>query len=449
MKHTQLKDALRNIGKQKVSYLSIIVIAFMGVTAFLGIDYSAGALRKSGSDVYNEVNFRDIEIVSTLLMSDEDMDAILKTEGVQGAEAVWQTGAKAAAGQVRQDVGVISLTERVNLPQLVEGRLPAEAGECAVERRLAEEMGWRVGDRIELTDAKGQTAQYLTDGGFVITGLADHPDHTSLNVPDTLYVIVTPDAFDAEALDGCFMKAEVVIDKPADIDRFSDAYTEAVAAVSARLEALAAERAPLRDAVYRAELDDNRAALDEGREQLDQTRAELDDGWSALSEGEQRLSDGERELAEGKQQLEDAQQQLEDARKRLDDAKTELAEAEDELVSGDAELTAARKKLASAETELLSSWEELEDAKDRVRGAIRAALDEACGCDTSEWISWASRASTDLSSSATARELWITDEYRVDLNKSLDEIISDIIYSGDIPDEALIAAYESLMGGDE
>ena len=34
MKRTQRKDALRNIGKQKVSYLSIVIIALMGVTAF-------------------------------------------------------------------------------------------------------------------------------------------------------------------------------------------------------------------------------------------------------------------------------------------------------------------------------------------------------------------------------------------------------------------------------
>ena len=49
MKKTQLKDALRNIWKQKVSFLSIIVIALLGVTTFLGIGYSAAALRRNAS----------------------------------------------------------------------------------------------------------------------------------------------------------------------------------------------------------------------------------------------------------------------------------------------------------------------------------------------------------------------------------------------------------------
>ena len=48
MKPTQRKDALRNIGRQKVSYLSIVIIALMGVTAFLGICYAAAAMKLNG-----------------------------------------------------------------------------------------------------------------------------------------------------------------------------------------------------------------------------------------------------------------------------------------------------------------------------------------------------------------------------------------------------------------
>ena len=82
MKPTQWKDALRNIWKQKVSYLSIIVIAFLGVTTFLGVHYTDAALRRNGSDMYNAVNFRDAEIVSSLLFDAEDLDVILQVEGV-------------------------------------------------------------------------------------------------------------------------------------------------------------------------------------------------------------------------------------------------------------------------------------------------------------------------------------------------------------------------------
>jgi hypothetical protein len=91
VKKTQIKDALRNIWKQKVSFLSIIVIALLGVTTFLGIGYSADALRKNASAAYNQQNFRDLEVISTRLLTPEDLDCMRAIEGVADIEPVWQT----------------------------------------------------------------------------------------------------------------------------------------------------------------------------------------------------------------------------------------------------------------------------------------------------------------------------------------------------------------------
>jgi len=38
MKRTQIKDALRNIRKLQISFWSIVVIAALDVTIFLGVD---------------------------------------------------------------------------------------------------------------------------------------------------------------------------------------------------------------------------------------------------------------------------------------------------------------------------------------------------------------------------------------------------------------------------
>lgn len=448
MKKTQLKDAVRNIWKQKVSYLSIIVIAFLGVTTFLGIHYSDGALRKNGSIMYNAVNYRDIEIVSTALLTGEDMDALLDEEGVVDVEAVWQTGAKVSSGGKRQDINVISLTERVNLPQLIEGRLPETAGECAVEQRLAEEMGWRPGDGIEALNAKGAVADNLVDGKFVITGIANHPDHTSVSIPDTLYVMVLPEAFDIEGLDSCFMKAEIVIDKPEGIDRFSSGYEAAVSAVYARLEALAGRRAPIRgEAIQgqaRTQLDDAQTELDEAQAQLTQAREDLDAGWTALDEGATQISEKQAQLDDAEVQLEALWDQLQDAEGQLATAETQLAALKSKLNSGNKELQRGRRQLDAARSALVSAWNQLEDAKEQVRGAVRARLGSAAGS-----VNWAGRRSVDVdSSSANAREIWITDTLKVDMSKSVDDIVRELVYSGAIPDEALIALYESMTGGD-
>ena len=58
----------------------------MGVTAYLGIGYTATALRKNGSDIYDSLNFRDIEMVSTLLFTEKDIQDIGKVKGVKDVE---------------------------------------------------------------------------------------------------------------------------------------------------------------------------------------------------------------------------------------------------------------------------------------------------------------------------------------------------------------------------
>ena len=441
MKPTQLKDALRNIWKQRVSYLSIIVIAFLGVTTFLGIDYSDGALRRNGSLMYNEAHFRDIEIISTLLLSPEDLENIATTEGVARVEPVWQTDAKIHAEETRQDVQVISLPESINLPDVIQGRLPETAEECAVEQGLAETLDLQIGDTIETLDAKGETAQYLLGGRFVITGIANHPDHTSVSIPDTLYVLVLRDAFDMESLQDCFMKAEIEIVKAEGIDRFSKNYDDAVAEVSARLEMLSGVRSQQRDSdirgQYQAEIDEGRNALAEGQAELESARTELDEGWGTLAQGEGELASSETQLSEADQKLAEGWQKLLDARAQLFQAAEELTTAKAALDSGAAELSAAQQQVAQARLAMYAGWTALEDAKAEIRGTIRAKLESIVG-DTSGLISWAGRMDINVDdANVSAAEFWITSGFKLDLSRSLAENLVSFVYSGEIPDEVL------------
>lgn len=447
MKRTQLKDALRNIWKQKVSFLSVIVIAFLGVATFLGINYSDGALRKNGSNMYNAVNFRDMEIITTGTFSKDDLNAVLDIEGVADAEPVWQTSAKTTAGDKRQDISVISLTERMNRPELIEGRLPKSTDECAVEQRLAIDMGWQLGDAVVAQNAKGEAAPFLKNNRFTIVGFANHPDHTSVSIPDTLYVMVQKDAFDMEGLKDGFMKVEVVVDKPEGIDRFSKNYESIVGAVSSKMEEVGAKRAAIRteetkeDAQSR--LDDAQAKLDEAQAQLEKGRAELDEGWSKIEEGKKQIEENEAKLTEGQGQLMTSQVQLMEGRDKLAEGEVKLAKAEVELSLGKSVLDVGREQLDNARKALIDSWNMKEDAVEGLRNDLRSALGSA-----GEDIRWASRRSVNIDSSrATAMKIDITDTVSFDLNKSLKTNVRALLDSGLISDEAMITLYLALTGG--
>lgn len=247
MKKTQLKDARRNIKKQIVSFLSIVVIAALGVTMFLGLNYSAEAISRNGSSFYDGAGYRDVEIISTRMLSPEDMALIRETEGVRDVEGVLMTQAGVSSDVTRKTVNVVTASERINVPVVVEGRMPEAVRECAVEKSLADQMGWKTGDTIAIKSTKGSTARFLRDTEFVITGVATHPDHVCGTVPDTLYIFVAPGEFDLDVFEGSVMKAEIALESPAAVGRFKDAYKSSVAPVLQSIRALGEERAPIRE----------------------------------------------------------------------------------------------------------------------------------------------------------------------------------------------------------
>lgn len=240
--NTRRLDALRNVLKNKTSYLSVMLIAFLGVTAFLSMEYAAFSLRRAGSDAYNEMNFRDIEVVSPLMLGEEDFEAIKNTEGIKDAEPVYYAAANLVASKAHKSVNVISLTERINRAEVLDGRKPEKPGECAVEKRLAEELGLSLGDSIKLLDSDGSENRYFSQSEYLISGIMMHPNHTNPSSAEAGYVMVTGEAFDTEALDGSIMAVDAVIDKEADAYRFGKDYESAVSSVIERLEPLAKER---------------------------------------------------------------------------------------------------------------------------------------------------------------------------------------------------------------
>ncbi len=462
MKRTQVKDALRNAWKQRVSWFAIVIIAMLSVMAYLGINFASHGIAGSGNAFYDETRFRDVEILSTLLLTPEDLDAILAVDGVEDVEGVLQTGGKIENGNLRESVDVISLTERINTPKLLEGRLPEKAGECAVEQPVLEALELSLGDTICITDGQGDKAAYLLQGEFVITGVVHHGDHACwpLQVPGNRYVLVLPDAFDREALQGCCMKAVIRVEDTAGLDRFDKAYRAAVALVTERLEELRPIREEIRGDQVRAtvqtQLDEGGAELDAGLAELESARAELDEGWRALEAGERQIAESEKQLAAGKAQLDQAAGQLESTRQQLEAAENELKTAKATLDEGEREIRSAEAQLEEGKAALEDSWNQLEGAKASVRDLIRERLAGALGPELSDSIPWASGRSANVDNSGeTAMDLWITEDYKLDLNLyvaakiNLAQIVQDLLSSEEIPEEVLIAAYEQITGASE
>ena len=384
MKHTQLLDALRNIKKQWVSFLSIVLIVMLGVMVYLGINFAANSMKQGGDKYYEETNFKDVEIDATLLMSDIDLEEIKKTPGVSDAEGVFMT-----TGYIKsRAVTIQSVTSRISVPILLSGRLPETETECVLEQALLDKCSLKVGDSVTVKNASGKAPKFLKHKKYSIVGSVLHPDHITVKLPENLYVLVDESAFDHEKLNDHFMKAEITLKASNGKNTFDEVYFEASKDTMAALGELAVVRSAARDdeiyeegvvqikegedqlaagraklASARSELDGKHEEIEAAQKKLDDGETQLEDAKKQLAEGEQKLADGKKELAEAEAKLADGKKELADGKKQLADGKKKLKTAETKLKKGKAKLEKTKKQLADGKKELADGKKELADGK--------------------------------------------------------------------------------------
>lgn len=362
MKRTQRKDALKNIRKQIVSFLSIIFIAAMAVCAYLGMGFASKSIAAQSNAFYDAVAYRDAEVISTQLLAQEDLNALRNIEGVADLEPMWQSGGMLWSGNEKNAVTVVSLTERINVPLLTAGRLPLAEDECAVDWEIAEKLSLSVGDSVRLTDTTYMRVENFTVCGFMIS-----PDYACMEyaVTGDRTVVVMPAAFDLEALGNCAMKALLRYTDCMGLDRFHKGFIEALDPVSQQIKDLSVQLAPLRTASireqYGQQITEGEQQLSDAEAQLEDARKQLDDGWAELSEGEAQAGEGKAQLDDARAQLTDALQQLTDGELQLTDGRSQLNAAKAQLDDALAQLTDGQAQLEEAETRLTDGRAQLDD----------------------------------------------------------------------------------------
>ena len=467
MKKTLLKDTFRNIKKQSVSFISIAIISMLAVMTYLGLNYAAAGIRNKANSYYDSTNFRDIEIYSTLLITEEDLNVLRTVEGVRDVEGAYQTNGIASFGEINVNTGVLSLTQRINTPILIEGRLPEKEDECALESYVIDALGAKIGDQIRITDANDNLAGFLCISDFTITGIVYCPDHgcTHDTLPGTRDVFVLPEVFDSNRLDNCYTKALVSVSNTEGLDRYKDKYSGIVEATMERLQQVAAEREILRhDSIKnryeddisegQQKVDDAERQLSDAREELDRNRQRIIDGETALDTARQTIEDNEQQLAEAQTTLEEGRRQLDDGESQLAASRRQLEQARKRLNAAEAQLNDARRQLDDAQARmtegratLVSTYQEIESNKDSIRSSLYNAIHNIIGsyADDFDW----SESSYDIdvdSSSATATEFHITSGIMIDFKQSMGDNIFRLISSLGIPEDDLRTAYEITTG---
>ena len=355
-----LTDAVREIIRTRSRFLSLMVLSALAVCFLAGLRATAPDMKLSADRYFDQQKLMDLRIVSTLGLTEEDIEALAEEPGVVTARGAYTVDASLPLESNDYIVKVLSLSEDVNLPAVKEGRLPQAADECLVEPRLMTETGLELGDQITLNTGTGDYENSLAQNTFTIVGTADTPLYVGVERGSSTlgtgkvsaYVLLPEEAFTMDY----YTDAYLVMEGTAELETYSDAYEDLMEEYTAQLEKLGEVRAPLR----------REGILEEANEKLSDAQAELDD---AKAEAEAELQDAEAELADARKELDDGWNEyydgldeynegLQELNEEVSKAEAELRDAEAEMADGRKELDDAKQKLEDARKELDDGWEE-------------------------------------------------------------------------------------------
>ena len=369
-------STLRDIRQTFGRFAAILAIIALGVGFFSGVKNTTPAMVNTLGGFMTEHELFDYRVISTLGWEQEDIEALRGRKDVRAAEGAY---ALDMMFMDEEDTALVmkvhSLTEKVNVPEILDGRLPENADECVIDGK----MKYKVGDRLYVnTENNEDTLDKFKPREITVVGRIYSPYYVHFERGTTSlgsgtvngYIFLTEDAFDMPAYSELFVKLDH------ELDVYSKDYKDFMAEREDSWEKAAEEQADERyDRIVsdaQDELEDGRKKLEEakeeGRQKLDDARSELDDAKKELDDAAQKLSDAEKEIADGEKEIADNEKKLADAKKTLDDS-------EKTLISGKAQLDSAAAQLAESKKQIDENEKKISEGEKALAEA-QAKLDE-------------------------------------------------------------------------
>ena len=170
------KDFYMEIRKSMGRFLSIFFIVAIGCAFFAGIRSSEPDMRYSGDAYFDRKNLMDLQVISTMGLTDEDVEAIEKLDGIEKAEAGYSVDALCTEGDNQIVMHVMSLLPSMNQVQVENGRLPEKSDECVVDADFLSKSTLKIGDRVTLSSGTDKpVTDSLKEDTFTIVGSVSSP----------------------------------------------------------------------------------------------------------------------------------------------------------------------------------------------------------------------------------------------------------------------------------
>lgn len=119
MKKALIKDSIKEIKNTYKRFISITLMAFLGVGFFAGIRATSPDMVDTIDKYYDTQNVYDIQVVSTLGLTDNDIEELKKRENVEEVIGTFEKDGKIEIDDNEIIVKIVTI-EDLNKPVLLE-----------------------------------------------------------------------------------------------------------------------------------------------------------------------------------------------------------------------------------------------------------------------------------------------------------------------------------------
>lgn len=277
MKKSLFKNNLKSIHKTRRRFISILVMAFLGVGFFAGLVATSPDMLDSLDKYADSSNLYDINIISTLGLTDDDITALQALDGVENAYGIQTKDSISKIDDKESICKVIEYNENVNTPVIISGRNIENENECLIDPavvRTGKGVEEYIGKKIilENDDLDSNDNPIFTQKEFEIVGIAETPvyisnerGNTSIGNGTVSFYIFTKDVINMDYYTGVYVTAKGAKETVTN----SDEYLSIINSVTSEIESIKETR---ENARYQSLVDEATARFDNlPKEMVDQS----------------------------------------------------------------------------------------------------------------------------------------------------------------------------------
>lgn len=226
------KDSIKEIINTRKRFLSILLIVLLGVGFFAGIRAASPDMKKTADTYFDETKMMDIEVISTLGLTDKDVKKIQDMQDVEVAEGSCSKDVLTRVDDEEYVLKVHTLSDKINCVKLQQGEMPKNETECVVEESFLKGTNKNIGDTIKLESKDTITGPNLKNKEVKIVGTIRSPLYISRERGSTKlasgkinYYIYVPQS---EITSKIYTEIYVKVKGAEELDTFSDKYKDKI-----------------------------------------------------------------------------------------------------------------------------------------------------------------------------------------------------------------------------